>query len=74
MVPYLGPPRKAIGLNQHRQHHRQENERQGIPEFPWLPSGGTTLFEGIGCKLPGSRMIPAEHALRASLALKLWSI
>jgi transposase len=27
-----------------------------------------------GAKLPGSRMIPAEHALRASLALKLWSI
>jgi len=25
-------------------------------------------------KLPGSRMIPAGHALRASLALKLWSI
>jgi hypothetical protein len=25
-------------------------------------------------KIPGSRMIPAEHALRASLALKLWSI
>jgi hypothetical protein len=25
-------------------------------------------------KLPESRMIPAEHALRASLALKLWSI
>jgi len=25
-------------------------------------------------KLPGSRMIPAEHALRAALALKLWSI
>jgi Transposase DDE domain len=25
-------------------------------------------------KLPGSRMIPAEHALRSSLALKLWSI
>jgi hypothetical protein len=25
-------------------------------------------------KLPGSRMIPAEYALRASLALKLWSI
>src|SRR5437016_2812656 len=24
--------------------------------------------------LPGSRMIPAAHALRASLALKLWSI
>ena len=25
-------------------------------------------------KLPGSRMIPAGHALRASLALKLWAI
>jgi hypothetical protein len=25
-------------------------------------------------KLPGSKMIPAEHALRASLALKLWSV
>jgi len=25
-------------------------------------------------RLPGSNMIPAEHALRASLALKLWSI
>jgi transposase len=28
----------------------------------------------LEAKLPGSRMIPAEHALRASLALKLWSI
>jgi len=27
-----------------------------------------------GAKLPGSRMIPAAHALRAALALKLWSI
>jgi hypothetical protein len=25
-------------------------------------------------KLPGSRMIPATHALRASLVLKLWAI
>ena len=25
-------------------------------------------------RLPGSKMIPAEHALRACLALKLWSI
>jgi Transposase DDE domain len=33
-------------------------------------------FEALAssAKLPGSRMIPAEHALRASLALKLWSI
>jgi transposase len=28
----------------------------------------------LGTKLPGSSMIPATHALRASLALKLWSI
>src|SRR6202166_3498902 len=28
----------------------------------------------LGAKLPGSGMIPAGHALRASLALKLWSI
>ena len=27
-----------------------------------------------GAKLPGSRMIPAAHALRASLAIKLWAI
>ena len=27
-----------------------------------------------GAKLPGSGMIPAGHALRACLALKLWSI
>jgi transposase len=27
-----------------------------------------------GAKLPGSGMIPAGHALRASLALKLWSV
>src|SRR5712664_3136339 len=27
-----------------------------------------------GAKLPGSRMIPPAHALRASLALKLWAI
>jgi hypothetical protein len=28
----------------------------------------------FGAKLPGSSMIPATHALRASLALKLWSV
>ena len=28
----------------------------------------------VDAKLPGSRMIPAAHALRASLALKLWAI
>jgi transposase len=28
----------------------------------------------LGAKLPGSRMIPPAHALRAALALKLWAI
>jgi Transposase DDE domain len=28
----------------------------------------------LSAKLPGSRMIPAAHALRAALALKLWAI
>jgi hypothetical protein len=28
----------------------------------------------LNSKLPASRMIPAGHALRASLALKLWAI
>jgi transposase len=28
----------------------------------------------VAAQLPGSKMIPAEHALRACLALKLWSI
>src|SRR6516164_3356968 len=28
----------------------------------------------VGARLPGSAMIPGSHALRASLALKLWSI
>jgi hypothetical protein len=49
------------------------------------PMGGLFLFVpdlvrldvdalARGAKLPGSRMIPAGHALRAALALKLWSI
>jgi len=47
--------------------------------------GGLFLFVAdlvrLGCarlasaaRLPGSKMIPAEHALRACLALKLWSL
>jgi transposase len=34
--------------------------------------GGTRL--AAAARLPGSKMIPAEHALRACLALKLWSL
>jgi hypothetical protein len=49
------------------------------------PCGGLFLFIpdlvrlatphlSTAARLPGSTMIPAEHALRATLALKLWSI
>ncbi len=41
-----------------------------VPDLVRL--GGDAL--ALGARLPGSGMIPAGHALRASLALKLWSI
>jgi hypothetical protein len=41
-----------------------------LPELVRLQVQGLAL----AAKLPGSVMIPAEHALRAALALKLWSI
>ena len=41
-----------------------------VPEFVRLHV--TELAEAA--RLPGSKMIPAPHALRAALALKLWSI
>lgn len=41
-----------------------------VPSLVHLPL--TALAESAG--LPGSTMIPAGHALRASLALKLWSV
>src|SRR6202165_1591508 len=42
-----------------------------VPDLVRLDSGDALARTA---KLPGSRMIPAAHALRASLALKLWSI
>jgi hypothetical protein len=44
--------------------------------FLFVPDLIRLDFEALAlnAKLPGSRMIPAEHALRAALALKLWSI
>jgi transposase len=44
--------------------------------FLFIPDLVRFEFEAlaVGAKLPGSRMIPAAHALRASLALKLWAI
>ena len=44
--------------------------------FLFVPDLVRLSFDGVasGASLPGSAMIPAGHALRASLALKLWSI
>jgi len=44
--------------------------------FLFLPELVRFQVEGLAnaAKLPGSKMIPAGHALRAALALKLWSI
>jgi len=41
--------------------------------IPDLVRLGIDRLAGVA-RLPGSKMIPAGHALRASLALKLWSI
>ncbi|MGA2632562.1 MAG: hypothetical protein ABSG54_20390 [Terriglobia bacterium] len=41
-----------------------------VPDLVRLRSGRLAA----AARLPGSRMIPAEHALRACLALKLWSL
>jgi len=44
--------------------------------FLFLPQWVRLQVESLAkaARLPGSVMIPAEHALRAALALKLWSI
>ncbi|MBV9531795.1 MAG: hypothetical protein JO283_12195, partial [Bradyrhizobium sp.] len=44
--------------------------------FLFIPDLVRLNFDALAkaSKLPGIRMIPAEHALRASLALKLWSV
>lgn len=44
--------------------------------FLFVPELVRLGLDGIAqtAQLPGSRMIPAPHALRASLALKLWSV
>jgi hypothetical protein len=44
--------------------------------FLFIPDLVRLNFDALAqsAKLPGSRMIPAEHALRSSMALKLWSI
>jgi len=42
--------------------------------FLFIPDLVRLGMAKLAAGLPGSQMIPAEHALRSSLALKLWSI
>jgi hypothetical protein len=44
--------------------------------FLFVPDLVRLHFDDLGraARLPGSRMIPAAHALRSALALKLWSL
>ncbi len=72
----IGPNVEAVAnVNDFTLGPREFSTRTGglflfIPDLVRLDSD--TLAHGA--KLPGSRMIPAAHALRASLALKLWAI
>ena len=72
----VGPTKEAVtNVNDFSLSPREFITRVGglflfIPDLVRLH--GAEL--AASAKLPGSSMIPAEHALRASLALKLWSI
>jgi transposase len=72
----IGPDAEAVAnVNDFTLGPREFTTRTGglflfIPDLVRLD--GDALARGA--KLPGSRMIPAAHALRASLALKLWAI
>ena len=75
-LPHIGPTTEAVAdVRSFSLSPREFTTRVGglflfVPDLVRLDS--QVLAERA--KLPGSRMIPAEHALRASLALKLWSI
>jgi transposase len=72
----IGPQVQAIAnVNDFVLTAREVTTRMGglflfIPDLLQLESDALAQ----AAKLPGSRMIPAAHALRASLALKLWAI
>jgi transposase len=72
----IGPSVEAVAnINDFTLGPREFSTRTGglflfIPDLVRLDSDALAH----GAKLPGSRMIPAAHALRASLALKLWAI
>jgi transposase len=73
----VGPTAEAVAnVQDFTLTQREFTTRMGglflfIPDLVRL--GGDEVLARTA-KLPGSRMIPAAHALRASLALKLWSI
>jgi Transposase DDE domain len=72
----VGPTKEAVAdVREFVLTPREFNTRVG-GLFLFVPELVRLDFEALAAsaKLPGSRMIPAEHALRASLALKLWSI
>jgi hypothetical protein len=72
----VGPTKEAVAdVREFVLTPREFNTRVG-GLFLFIPELIRLDFEALAssAKLPGSRMIPAEHALRASLALKLWSI
>src|ERR1700745_261436 len=72
----VGPTKEAVAdVREFVLTPREFNTRVG-GLFLFIPELVRLDFEALASsdKLPGSRMIPAEHALRASLALKLWSI
>jgi len=72
----VGPTKEAVAdVREFALSPREFTTRVGglflfIPDLVRLD----TEALAVNANLPGSRMIPAEHALRASLALKLWSI
>jgi len=72
----IGPQVQAVAsVNDFVLTPREFTTRMGglflfIPDLVQLESDALAQ----AAKLPGSRMIPAAHALRASLALKLWAI
>src|SRR5258707_1402959 len=72
----IGPQVQAVAnVNDFVLTPREFTTRMGglflfIPDLVQLESDALAQT----AKLPGSRMIPAAHALRASLALKLWAI
>src|ERR1700758_4172152 len=72
----VGPTKEAVAdVREFVLTPREFNTRVG-GLFLFIPELVRLDFEALAssAKLPGSRMIPAEHALRASLALKLWLI